>query len=120
MHRSRLMRILLIAIISAALGGFATYLYIGKTFQVINQMAYESQINNHIRYVELIDDEKIGPLRDLLTSGIDCDVSLLNKFIESGDWAASGFSESINQKAAKYYNPNNDCHKQHEKIFSKE
>jgi len=104
------MKLLISIIISFALGGATVYVLLEKTFSTVNQMSYEMKLDTTIKYLELVEQGKIEPLKQLLKSAIDCGANVYKHFLEE-DWENTAYSEKILEKAKPYLGTVDGCSK---------
>lgn len=104
------MKFLISIIISFALGGAAMYMVLGKSFSTVNQMTYETNLETTIKYLELVEQDKIETLKKILKSGIDCGANLYSHFLEE-DWERTAYSNKILEKAKPYIGTVKGCSK---------
>lgn len=96
------MKTIIYAIIAFGFGLAVMYLYLGKGFSVVNQLSLEINISNNIRYLELLEQGKVEPLKEVLKRNIDCSSAEYEKNLESLFWDNSQSSQAILKQAEPY------------------
>lgn len=104
------MKLLISIVISFALGGVTVYFFLGKAFSTFNQMSYETNLETTIKYLELVEEGKIEPLKQLLKSGVDCGSNVYKHFLKD-DWENTAYSKKILEKAKPYIGTVDGCSK---------
>jgi hypothetical protein len=103
------MKIVVSVVIAFGLGLASMYLYIGKGFSAMNQISSEIQISNHIKYLELIEQGKIEPLKNLFRMNIDCMSATYENNLDSFFWEKSQSSKAVLEKTKPYIINGSSC-----------
>ena len=105
------MKLVLSVILSFILGLGSMYLLLGRTFSVISQMSSEMQLDTRIKYLELLEQNKIEPFKELLKTSIDCESAIYEKNLNNLFWEKTSFSKKILEKSKAYIKVGSECDK---------
>ena len=103
------MKIIFSVVIAFGLGLASMYLYLGNGFSTMSQISSEIQISNNIKYLELIEQGKIEPLKKLFKMNIDCMSATYENNLESFFWEKSQSSKAVMEKAKPYIISGSSC-----------
>ncbi len=105
------MKLVVLIIISFVFGLTAMSIIQGKLIKTVNQISLETNLDTTIKYLDLIEQNKIEPLRRLLKSGVDCGANVYKQFLEQQGWEKSAYSKKILEKAKPYIGTVKGCSK---------
>ena len=85
------------------------YILQGKIFKTVNQISFEGNLDTTIRYLELLEQNEVEPLKKLLKSGVDCGANIYKLFLDEKGWEKSAYSKKILEKAKPYIGTVKGC-----------
>ncbi|WMS85532.1 hypothetical protein [Pleionea litopenaei] len=103
------MKLLVTTLTAFSFGLVSMYIYLGKSFSTVSQMAVENQISNDVRFIELIEEGKIDELKKKLIVHIDCNSAVYENNLDSIFWERTSFSNTILKKAKPYIGKASAC-----------
>lgn len=105
------MKLFISVVISFILGGATVYFFLGKAFSTVSQMSYETNLDTTIKYLELVEEGKIEPLKQLRQLGVDCGANVYKQYLKD-DWEINANSKKILEKAKPYIGTVDECSKE--------
>jgi len=103
------MKFVVTTLTAFSLGLVSMYVYLGKSFSTVSQIAMENQISNDVRFIELIEQGKVDELKKKLVAFIDCNSAIYENNLDSIFWERTSFSNTLLKKAKPYTGRVNAC-----------
>jgi len=92
------MKLIISITLSFILGLGAMYLILGKLFSTIGQMSSETQLDTQIKYLELLEENRIEPLKEILRRSIDCGSAVYENNLTNFLWEKTSYSKKNARK----------------------
>ena len=99
----------LIVLASLSIGAIGSYYFNAKKYIALNQISYELNISDNLRYLEVLETNGDEQLKELLVYLIECDIKNMNNMIENGSWQESTLSIKVREQYQKYRNDESNC-----------
>lgn len=103
------MKIAFSVIFAFVLGLASSYLFLSKAFSTASQMAFEINISNNIKYLELLEQDETQVLKKSLKTSIDCMGATYKNYLENLFWEKTEYSKKLLEDLKPYIIEGSSC-----------